>query len=209
MQSQPVDRDRGAATVNETSASPGVGPTEHQPAGPGAGGAPAGSWAAGGATAGEAAAGARPGPVTAAAVILAVLGALGAVGNLLLLLAGNQLGQLGRIAPGGFDPALLGGLTIGAIVGLIIGVVQLVGGIGSWGGRNWGRMLGLAGSALGVIAGVLSVVGALGAAPAGVDPAARTTMLVTSTIILIGFAYSLYALVRHSDWFRARSGSKA
>ncbi len=205
MSEPPLDRDRGASTVDESSASPGVGPADTGGTGARPGGAPQGSWgAADGATARQAAAGPRPGSVTAASIILAVLGVLGAVGGALLAFAGSQLG---RIAPGGMDPALIGGVTVAGIVALVIGVVQLLGGIGSWGGRNWGRILGLVGSAIGVILNALGALGGLGTGP-GTDPAARTTTLVTGVVLLIAFAYCFYALWRHADWFRTRSATQ-
>jgi hypothetical protein len=117
-----------------------------------------------------AAAGAPVGPpntlVRVAGVVLAVCGGLATLFGLIFVVGGGAVGVMGTAAG---DTTGLAGLAGGAIaifgvVIVIIGVLQLAGGVGIWRGRNWGRVTGIVFGVLGVLAGLGTMSGQGGAA---------------------------------------------
>lgn len=145
----------------------------------------------------------RPGMVTAAGVILIVLGVLTLVIGLFALLGAalfaGAAGSLGEVAD---TPAGFGGM-MGAFAGLIIvfvvivlafGTLEILGGIKAMAGRSWARITGIV---LGVIGALLSLSG-LTSPDAGGG-------IVVSIAIAAAFAFVVFALATTGRWFAARN----
>lgn len=201
MQPEPrVGLDRGASTVNESSAPGGVRPVESQP------GAPAASaWATAPGVAGT---GTADTGVTISGVILVVLGILVTLVGLLILFVGSAIGSLAPLGAAGADPqsaaaisGAFGSIIAGASVFvLVFGILQLVAGIGIFGRRSWARWLGIVMAAITFVFLLLGLLGSLGG---GADP----TGVVITIVILAAYGFCVYALGRGGRYFvRATAG---
>lgn len=138
----------------------------------------------------------RPGSVTAAGVLLIVLGVLVGLFGLISLLAGALFptvadtqefrDQFGEVS------SALGGLllTMGAIV-LGFGALQVVAGIFVLPGRTWARIMGLVLAVLGIL---FSLVGVL----PGENGAGASIVFV---VLLAGYAYAAWILASTGWWF--------
>ncbi|HVM24125.1 MAG TPA: hypothetical protein VM253_01835 [Candidatus Limnocylindrales bacterium] len=101
----------------------------------------------------------RPGTVTAAGIILIVLGAFTLLLGLLLLIGvGLFAGAAGAIPAeaempgiGGLMGAFAGAIFIFTLIVVGFGVLQLLSGIKVLGGRNWARITGIVVAALGAL----------------------------------------------------------
>lgn len=141
---------------------------------------------------------ARPGAVTAAAVILIVLGLLVSLLGALAVLAGlvfpsvaespDIRGQFGELS------AALGGLilVVGAFI-LAYGLAELLTGIFLLAGRAWTRISGLVLAVLGIL---LSLVGVLPTEGGG----AGTSL--GFGIVLAAYAFVAWVLASQGSWFR-------
>jgi hypothetical protein len=139
----------------------------------------------------------RPSGVTTASAILAILGVVCLLLGVTMLLFSSAANQY---TPAGVDPNVLGaGAAITGIFYLLFGVVQIAGAVLSWGGRDPGRWLGLAGGVVGVIVAILAVLALLVGANAN-DPN-RTIGLVVWIVLLLAWALTVYSLWQNSDWF--------
>lgn len=76
----------------------------------------------------------RPGVVTAAAIVLIVIGALGTLGGLIGVFGSGLLAGFG----GGLELFI-----ILAIVGLVLAILAIVAGIGIFGAKRWAKNLGI------------------------------------------------------------------
>ena len=141
----------------------------------------------------------RPGIVTAAAIVLIVIGALGTVGGLLGLVGGGLVAGFG------------GGLEfffILALVGLIVAILALVAGIGILTGKSWGRNLGIGVSVAAILLSVVSafltasivsqIEQASGVSAAGGDLLGGIGGVVI-TVLIYGFV--IWALTKEKDYF--------
>jgi len=95
----------------------------------------------------------RPGLVTAAAIVLIIIGALGLVGGLIGLLGAGFLASLGG-AVGGLGAILL----VLVIVALAIAVADLAAGIGIFSAKKWAQNLGVITSVAGILVGLLGLI---------------------------------------------------
>lgn len=191
----PLDRDRGASTVDESSASPGVRPTESRPAestppppATGWGSAPAATVVP------------RPTGVTVASVILMILGIIIGLFGALFFAAGSIVGQLnpGQLnAPGVPAGAIASVINVLGVIAVAYGLASLIAGIGSFTQRDWGRILGIIVGILGLLFGLLGLLGAL-------SPGADAGSLVFSLALVVLFGFVVYALATAGRWYAAR-----
>lgn len=107
--------------------------------------------------------GQRPGKVTAAAVILIVLGSLASLGGVLMAAVGSEIG--------GLIPGATGAIMVVALLTLAFGVLEIVSGAKiiklSPGG---GRVMGIVLSIIGVVFSFLSLISSFSAGEATFDP---------------------------------------
>lgn len=140
---------------------------------------------------------ARPGSVTAAGVILVVLGVLVGLFGALSLLAGALFptvadspefrGQFGTVSEA------LGGLLLGVgIVLLAYGVLQVVTGIFILPGRGWARISGLVVAVLGVLIGLVGVL------PGEGSTAGASVVFVA---LVAAYGYAAWVLSSTGWWF--------
>lgn len=147
----------------------------------------------------------RPGMVTAAGIILIVLGAITLLfGAIFLLGAAIFTGAAGSIgeatdAPAGAATLLgaAGGLLIVlAVLVLAWGVLDIVVGIKAMGGRSWARITGIV---LGVIGALLSLGSLAGSLEGGVQG------VIINIALAAAYAFVIFALATSGRWFAARS----
>lgn len=160
----------------------------------------------------------RPGRVTAASIILIVLGALGLLIGLLVLLGGAMFaGAAGDPSvqaeipgfPAGAAGALGGVIIVVAVVILAWSILEILSGAKALGGRNWARITGIVLSVLALLLFVLGLVTSLTApAPAAVEgaEAAGPVGMVINLVIAAAYAFVIWAYATSGRWFAARSG---
>lgn len=135
--------------------------------------------------------------VTAAAIVMFVLGGLITLFGLLMLLLGGLLGGAASgmdfRAPGfgTFFGAAAGVLIVFAIILLAIGILDIVAGAGVMGGRSWARVTGIV---LAVILAIFSL-GGLGGNGGSQG---------VSWVWLIANGFVIWALATAAGWFAAR-----
>jgi hypothetical protein len=141
----------------------------------------------------------RPGSVTAAGVILIVLGVLVSLFGVLSLLAGAVFPSVAQSPEFqdqfGVVSDALGGLllTFGVIV-LAYGILEVVTGIFILPGRAWARITGLIVAVLGIL---FSLVGLLpGDSGAGAS--------IVTLLLLAAYGYAAWVLASTGWWFRPR-----
>lgn len=143
-----------------------------------------------------------PPSVLIAAIILLLFGLLTLLTGVIVLFAGSVVGQLGDV----FDEAGLSGIQ-GQVSGIIVGVgavvaigggLELLGAIGIFAHRAWGRAVGVVMSALGVLFGLLALVGALAVDTTTDDRGG----LIVALVILAAYGFSLLALAFGGHAFR-------
>lgn len=139
----------------------------------------------------------RPGEVTAAAVLLIVLGILVGLFGAIALLAGFAFPSVANTPEfreqfGDVSEAL-GGLliSVGGIV-LAYGVAQLVSGIFILPGRTWARLAGLIVAVLGILLSLVGVLPAEGSWGAG---------NVVFLLLLLAYAFAAWVLASRAEWF--------
>lgn len=172
-------------------------PTPSQPAPPPA--APPPAPMATGAAPAMAMPGPRPGILTAAGIVMIVIGALITVFGLLTLLVGGILGgaasSIDFQAPGlgGFAGAAAGALIVVALVMLAIGILDIVAGANVFGGRSWARITGI------VLAAILALfsLGGLGS-----DAGGGTAF---SIVWLAANGFVIWGLASTGRWFASRT----
>lgn len=138
---------------------------------------------------------ARPGAVTAAGIVMIVLGVLTLLLGLLFLVGAaaiggaanspglnSQIGSLGG-AVGGF-------IAVVAAIVIAFGALQVIAGINILPGKNWARITAIV---LAVIAGLLSLPG-LFARNAGGG-------VVISIVVIAAYAFTIWALATNGRWF--------
>ena len=175
---------------------------------------PASTQWSGPATTNTAVAVARPGRVTAASIILIVLGAFSILFGLIALLGGAMFaGAAGD--PGvqaqlpGLPGALGGVLIVFAIILLAWGILEIVSGAKALGGRNWARITGIVLSVIGLLLFVLGIVGSMGAPQAveGVEGAETggAVGLIINALVAAAYAFVIWAYATAGSWFASRS----
>lgn len=144
---------------------------------------------------------ARPGVVTAAGIVLIVLGVLTALLGIFFMLAIAAFsGAVGEVSteiemPAGFDAvgAAAGiGLAFGAII-LTFGILQLLSGINVMPGKGWARILGIVVAAIGALLGLAG----LGGGEQGGSTAVGIALLAAN-------AFVIWALASSGRWFATR-----
>jgi len=133
--------------------------------------------------------GARPGSVTGAGILLIILGSLRGLLGLIALIA--ILGATEEIT----DELGGGALTIGIVsvlIALIVGLLQILGGVNTLRLRRRGFVLGLTGSIIGVILVLLGLVS--GTAAAG------GLALVVAVLVLLGDIAAIIMLTQSSRY---------
>lgn len=119
---------------------------------------------------------ARPGGVTAAGVLLIVLGSFAALGGVFLLisvgiLAGTDLGPLEEQF-GGFFSAVAGVAVLIGILVLVYAVFKIIAGAKVFRLRNGWRIAGIVLCAIAIVGWIISLIGAIqGTQQTGLDPA--------------------------------------
>jgi hypothetical protein len=142
----------------------------------------------------------RPGTVTAASIILIVIGSLVSLLGLLVVLGGALIGSLGEGQNLGVDlPGVTGAVGgIVAIIGLIVvlfGVLELMSGIFALLGRAWARILAMVIAGLGALFALLGVVGS-GSSDAGGQ--------VINIVLLVAYIFVIWAMATAGRWYAER-----
>ena len=138
--------------------------------------------------------------VTAASVVLMVLGVLVTLIGLLFILGGALIGGVGNRPDLGIDlngfSGAVGGIVavVGAIV-VVFGVLELLSGIFTMLGRAWARILAIVISVLGALFAVLGIVGSR-AEGAG-SPA-------VSIVLLVAYIFVIWAMASGGRYFAER-----
>lgn len=137
---------------------------------------------------------ARPGGVTFAGVFMIILGILSLIFAAFAFLGTAVVGGAGLGQAGGVFAGIIGFF---AIILLIWGLANIIGGAGALQGKSWGRVTGIVVS---VIAVVLGALGLLGSLSGGVD----ASSLIINLVILVGYAYAAWALYQAGSYFAFR-----
>ena len=96
----------------------------------------------------------------AAAIVLLVFGVLASLAGVLFLLGGAVASGIGDDTGFTRFGDFVGGvLVVVGIIVLLIGLVEILGGIGSWRGSEWGRVIGLVYGVLGFLFGLAAAAG--------------------------------------------------
>jgi hypothetical protein len=141
---------------------PGGGYPPPPPGTPAGGGYPSGGYPVPGA--------ARPGGITAAGILLIILGSLAAVGGLLFILGGALLASAGvsqeiedQLGPqfGGLFSAAAGVIIIVGVVAIVYAVFKIIAGAKVLSLRNGWRIAGIVLCALACVGWVISLIGAI------------------------------------------------
>ncbi len=140
----------------------------------------------------------RHGQVTAAAVILIVLGLLVALFGVLALIAGAAFPTFAdtpefREQFGDVSEALGGLLLTVGIIALAYGVLQVVAGIFILPGRTWARIAGLIVAVLGILFSLLGVLPREGAGGAG---------NIAFLVLLLAYGFAAWVLASRTSWWR-------
>ena len=142
----------------------------------------------------------RPSGVTTASLLLAVLGVVSLLMGAALLLISNAADQYLR--PANVNPDAFGaGASLTGIFYIVFGILQLAAAVLAWGGRELGRILGIAAGVIGLL---VAIAGLLGLLATSATVADRTVGLVVWIVVVLAYALTVYALYRHSEWFTAR-----
>jgi hypothetical protein len=137
--------------------------------------------------------------VTAAGVVMIVLGALVTIFGLLFLLGGVFISGAGSNiesqVPGmqGMSGAVAGVVIVLAIIFLAVGILDIVAGANVFGGRGWARVTGIV---LAVIIGLLSLLGLGNNQGGGVF---------FSLLLVAANAFIVWALATTGGWFATRA----
>jgi hypothetical protein len=137
--------------------------------------------------------------VTAAGVVMIVLGALVILLGLLFLIGGAFIGGAGSEieteVPGfsGMAGAVAGVIIVLAVIFLAFGILNIVAGANVLGGRGWARITGIV---LAIILGLLSLLG-LGEDQGG--------GIIITLLLIAANAFIVWALVASGSWFAARA----
>jgi hypothetical protein len=138
--------------------------------------------------------------VTAAGVMLIVLGVLISLLGLLFVLGGSLIGSVGN-APDlqeqlGGIPSAFGGFvaTIGVIV-VVYGIGQVATGIFVLPGKSWARIAGIILAVLGGLFGLLGLIPGEGQNVGGA---------IVSLVVLLAYAFTVWALITNGRWFASR-----
>jgi hypothetical protein len=137
--------------------------------------------------------------VTAASVVLMVIGTLVVLIGLLFIIGGAFIGSVGNRPDLGIDLNGLSGAVGGivAVVGVIVvlfGALELLSGIFAMLGRAWARILAIVISVLGGLIALLGVVGSRGA---GASPA-------VNLVLLIAYVFIIWAMASAGRYFAER-----
>ncbi|HEY7463080.1 MAG TPA: hypothetical protein VH987_01405 [Candidatus Limnocylindria bacterium] len=143
----------------------------------------------------------RPGMVTAAGIVMIVLGVLVTLFGLLFLIAGAFVGGAGNAIetqvpglPANMAGAVAGVIIVFAIIFLAFGILDIVAGANVMGGKGWARITGIV---LAVILGLLSLLG-LG------NPDQGGGIIITLLLIAAN-VFVIWALVTTGSWFASRA----
>lgn len=142
----------------------------------------------------------RPGHLTAAAIILIVLGVLVSLLAVIFILGGLLVGAAGDIPEFAeqFGPVsdAIGGFIVGlGVVILAYGVLKIVTGIYVLAGKSWARITGMILAILGGLFSLLGLFPTEDGGPGGV---------IVSLVLLAAYVYSVWALATHGRWFAGR-----
>ena len=142
------------------------------------------------------------GLVIVAALFLLLVGVLTALGGAVLLLGGNLLGQLGTTDTGSGVFGALGGFIAGvAVVVIVWALLEIFGAFGMLFRRGWGRALGLIVGIIGAIFTGLALLASLGSL-SSTDGGSTGTGVVVVLVVFVGYAVTVFALVRGGGHFR-------
>ena len=145
----------------------------------------------------------RPGSVTAAAIILMILGVLLCLGGILFLIGGAALGSGGF---GGLGGALGGAVAVIGVVLLAFGVLEIVTGINLFGGKSWARIVGFILAGIGLLFSLFGLLGSFSTQPASdfagtAATGPNVTNIIINLVVLVAYAYVIYALATAGRYF--------
>jgi hypothetical protein len=137
-----------------------------------------------------------------AGIVLLLFGLLTLLTGVILIVAGTAVGQLGDAFASAGVPGLESSVgSIVTVMGVAIafyGGLEVLGSIGVFARRGWGRAIGIVVSVIGVLFGLLTLVAA-----AATDTAdGRDSGLFVALVILVAYAFSLLALALGGHAFR-------
>ena len=143
----------------------------------------------------------RPGTVTAASIILIVIGTLVSLLGLFVVLGGALISTIGEGRDLGVDlPGVTGAVGgIVAIIGAIVvafGVIELVSGIFALLGRAWARILAIVIAALGAL---FALLGAVGGSQSG-----DASGPVINIVLLVAYGFVIWAMATAGRWYAER-----
>ena len=152
--------------------------------------------------------------VTISGVILTVFGVLVTLVGVLPLLVGGTLNNLipAAVEAGATQAEASAAVGVFAafaniigIVLLVMGILHLLSGIGTFARRSWARYLGLIVATLMFLLILLGLVGTFTAAstPGGVQP--DITSLIIPVLVLVAYGFTVIALGRGGRYFERRS----
>ena len=137
----------------------------------------------------------RPGGVTFAGVYLIVLGVFFLLIAALAFVGGAALGSTLGDQFGGM---LAAAAAIAAILFLVMGLAQLIGGIGALQGKGWARMTGIIASVIVLIFLVLGLPASLS------GQGSQTTGLIINIVLIAGYVVAIWALAKAGSYFAYR-----
>ena len=144
----------------------------------------------------------RPVGVLISAIILIALGLLFALFGGLFLLAGSVVDQLTTEQTQGVPPELISSLvsTFGGVL-LVVGILQVIGGVAAAARRNWGRILAIILSICGLLLGLLFLVAA--ASPEATTESQQGALGI-GLVLVLAYGFSIVALARAGAYYGRR-----
>jgi multisubunit Na+/H+ antiporter MnhG subunit len=138
--------------------------------------------------------------VTAASIVLMVIGTLVVLIGLLFILGGAVISGVGNrpdlgIDLNGFSGAVGGIVAVVGAIFVLFGALELLSGIFGLLGRAWARILAIVVSVLGALVAVLGLIGSRSAG--GGSP-------VVSLLLLVAYVFVIWAMARASAYFAER-----
>jgi hypothetical protein len=145
----------------------------------------------------------RPISLSIAALLMVLAGLLTGLAGVLMIIGGNMLQgvDISQLEDAGVTREALQGLVTGlGVVSIVIALMYLYAGLGSFARRQSARFLGMVLAILGVLFFALGLAGSMSAPATGTGADPRS-VLPTSLVGLLVNGFILYALVRAGRWF--------
>lgn len=137
----------------------------------------------------------RPTGVTLASIFLIIMGVLWALGGAACSIGGGAIGGMDFQQFEGLGGAIGGALLVAGIIGIVIGIAQILAGAGALSGKGWARVTGIIVAA---VAAVLLILGGLSGL--GEDAASGVVTLVIGVL----YALAAWAFIQAGPYFAYR-----